>query len=133
MLRSSMSFLTLPTNDVSDQVIGAAIKVHRHFGPGLLESAYRHCLRWELESRGVPVEAEVPINVDYKGRVVEAAYRLDLLVDGRLIVELKAVDKLNPVHQAQMITYLKVTGLHAGLLINFNVEMLKNGIRRVLL
>ena len=128
-----MGFLILPTNDVSDQVIGAAIRVHRHFGPGLLESAYRHSLQWELESRGVPVRTEVPVNVEYKGRVVEAAYKLDLLVDDRLIVELKAVEKLNPVHTAQMLTYLKVTGLRVGLLINFNVEVLKDGIKRVLL
>lgn len=128
-----MSFLVLPTNDLSDQVIGAAIKVHRHFGPGLLESAYRHSLKWELESRSVPVRTEVPINVEYKGRVIEAAYKLDLLVDDRLVVELKAVERLNPVHQAQMLTYLKVTHLHVGLLINFNVEVLKDGIRRVLL
>ena len=128
-----MSFLVLPTNDIFDQVIGAAIKVHRHFGPGLLESAYRHSLQWELESRGVPVRTEVPVNVEYKGKVIEAAYRLDLLVDDRLIVELKSVERLNPVHQAQMITYLKVTGLRTGLLINFNVELLRQGLRRVLL
>ena len=128
-----MALLLLPTNDLTDTVIGSAIKVHRHFGPGLLESAYRHALQWELEARGVQVSSEVPINVEYKGRVIEAAYKLDLLVDRKLIVELKAVERLNPIHQAQMLTYLRVTGLKTGLLINFNVDVLKDGLRRVLL
>src|ERR1043165_1402889 len=96
-------------NKITEAIIGSAIKVHRHLGPGLLESAYRHCLMWEVQSRGLSVQAEVPINVEYKGKLVEAAYKLDLLIDQRLIVELKSVERLTPVHQAQMITYLKVT------------------------
>jgi GxxExxY protein len=114
-------------------VIGAAIVVHRHLGPGLLESAYRQCLFWELSARDIPCRMEVPVGVTYRGRSLEAAYRIDLLVDERLIVELKSVDRINPVHQSQVITYLKVTGLSTGLIINFNVKVLKDGLRRVLL
>lgn len=125
-------FATL-THDVSDRVIGAAISVHKILGPGLLESAYRQCLFWELTARGMECRMEVPVGVTYRGRHVEAAYRIDLLVEERLIVELKSVERLNPVHQSQMLTYLKVTGLSTGLIINFNVEVLKSGLRRVLL
>ena len=125
-------FRTL-THDVTDQVIGAAIVVHKHLGPGLLESAYRQCLFWELTTRGLESRMEIPVGVTYRGRHIEAAYRMDLLVEDQLIVELKSVERLAPVHLSQMLTYLKVTGLRTGLIINFNVEVLKNGLRRVLL
>lgn len=128
-----MALFPTATHDVSDRVIGAAISVHKCLGPGLLESVYRQCLFWELTARDLECRMEVPVGVTYRGRRVEAAYRIDLLVADCLIVELKSVERLNPVHQSQMLTYLKVTGLRTGLIINFNVEILKNGLRRVLL
>jgi len=119
-------------NEVSGQVIGASIEVHRELGPGLLESAYESCLVYELRQRGIRVEQQVPQPVFYKGLQLECAYRLDLLVENRVIVELKAVEALLPVHQAQLLTYLKLRQLRLGLLINFNVPILKNGIKRLL-
>jgi GxxExxY protein len=119
-------------NEVSGQVIGAAIEVHRELGPGLLESAYEACLVHELRQRGIQVEQQVPQPVFYKGLQLECGYRLDLLVENRVIVELKAVEALAPIHEAQLLTYLKLRKLRLGLLINFNVPILKNGIKRLL-
>jgi GxxExxY protein len=116
---------------LSGVVIGACVEVHRHLGPGLLESAYETCLVHELEMVGLEVERQRVIPLRYKGLLVDGGYRVDLIVEGRLIVEVKAVEKLLPVHEAQLITYLKLTGLAAGLLINFHVPVLRAGIRRL--
>ena len=113
---------------VSQTVIGAAIDVHRELGPGLLESVYEEALAWELRMRQVRVDRQVPVPLSYKGRHLDGQIRLDLVVDNALIVEAKATDKLNPVHRAQLLTYLKLTGYPVGLLINFNVQLLKHGV-----
>ena len=123
-----------PDADVDElvrRVIGAAIEVHRHLGPGFLESVYEEALCVELELRQIPFDRQRPIGVDYKGHSVGQG-RLDLLVGDKLLVELEAVDRLAPIHNAQVISYLKATHLHLGLLINFNVPLLKDGIRRVI-
>jgi len=119
--------------ELTAQIIGAAIEVHRELGPGLLESAYQACLARELSLRGLPFMQEKPLPVEYKGTRVDCGYRLDFLVDGKVIVELKAVDALAPVHEAQLLTYLKLTGCRVGLLINFYVPVLKDGIKRLVL
>jgi GxxExxY protein len=118
-------------NERSHEVIGAAIEVHRHLGPGLLESAYQACLCRELFVRGIPFECQVPIALDYKGSRVECAYRIDILVDQSVVLELKSVERLEPIHEAQLLTYLRLSGLWLGLLMNFNVKVLKQGIRRL--
>ena len=113
-------------------VIGAAIEVHRVMGPGLLESVYQRCIEEELRLRGLEFQAQVRRHLEYKGKVFEDAYFvLDLFFAGRLIVELKAVDALHPIHEAQLLTYLRLTKTHVGLLINFNVPGLKDGIQRM--
>jgi len=117
-------------NQFTKEVIGAAIDVHKAVGPGLLESAYQHCLARELDVRGIPFQREVWIGIDYKGIIIERAYRLDFLVGGLVVVELKAVDCLTPIEDAQLLTYLRLGGWPVGLLINFNVPILKEGIRR---
>jgi GxxExxY protein len=117
-------------NQISSIVIGAAIEVHRALGPGLLESAYEECLCKELTIRQVPFERQRLLPVEYKGIHVDCGYRLDLLVQELVVVELKAVDELLPIHEAQLMTYLKLGGWHLGLLINFNVDVLKHGVRR---
>jgi GxxExxY protein len=117
-------------NHLTEAIIGAAIEIHREFGPGLLESAYRACLVHELIQRGHLVEYEKKLPIRYKNLLVESGFRLDLLIDGKVIIEVKTVDRLHPVHEAQLITYLKLTGCKVGLLINFNVKVLKDGIRR---
>jgi GxxExxY protein len=114
-------------------VIGAAIDVHRRLGPGLLESAYQACLVFELLRRGLAVTRQVPVPVVYDGVHLDCGYRLDIVLDRRLIVEVKAVERLDPIHTAQMLTYLRLTGITAGLLINFNVPVLVEGVRRVVL
>jgi len=117
-------------DSLSRDVIGCAIEVHRHLGPGLLESAYEQCLARELSMNGIPFRLQVPLPVHYKGVNLDCGYRMDLLVDEQLIVELKSVDKLTTVHEAQLITYMKLANLKTGLLMNFNSEVLKNGIKR---
>lgn len=117
----------------SDQVIGAAIDVHRALGPGLLESAYESCLAHELGLRGIQFRRQVDVPVSYKSHRVDAGFRRDLLVDEKIIVEVKSVDRIHPIHEAQLLTYLKLTGHRVGLLIKFNVELLKQGIRRRIL
>ena len=118
-------------DELAHQVIGAAIEVHRRLGPGFLESVYEQALCVELELRGIPFECQVPVAVEYKGRSAGQA-RLDIVVGGRLLVELKAVDALAPIHTTQVLSYLKATGLKLGLLMNFNVPVLRNGIKRII-
>jgi len=114
-------------------VVDAAFKVHKALGPGLLESAYQACMEIELERRGVPFSVQELLPISYEGVRIDGAYRIDLLVGGKLVVELKAVEKLLPVHQAQILTYLRLTGLRLGLLINFNAPLIKDGIKRIAL
>lgn len=118
-------------NHITEDTIGAAIEVHRALGPGLLESAYEACEAYELSERGRKVARQVPLPLVYKEVKLDCGYRLDLIVDDLVIVEIKAVDALNDVHKAQLLSYLKISGLKVGLLINFNVKMLKHGIVRV--
>jgi GxxExxY protein len=118
-------------NEITEQVIASAIAVHRVLGPGLLESAYEACLAYELAERGLAVERQKGLPVTYRGVKVDCGYRIDLLVEGRVVVELKAVETLDPIHEAQLLSYLKLSGHKVGLLINFNVKMLKQGIRRM--
>jgi len=118
-------------NNLSESVIGAAVEVHRQLGPGLLESVYEVCLYSELKSLGMQVQRQVPLPITYKGVVLEEGMRLDLLVGRSLIVELKAVEALLPIHSAQVITYLKLSKLPSGLLLNFNVTVLRQGIKRL--
>ncbi|HEY6079323.1 MAG TPA: GxxExxY protein [Polyangiaceae bacterium] len=116
---------------LSESVIGASIEVHRALGPGLLESAYETCLAHELDLRGVRFERQVSVPVCYKGTLLELGYRLDLVIERTLVVEIKAVESLSPVHEAQLLTYLKLTRLSVGILINFHVAVLRSGIRRL--
>ena len=118
-------------NQLSKEVIGAAIEVHRHLGPGLLESAYEVCLCHELSLRGIVHQRQLPLPVQYKGLDLDAAYRIDIKVEGILILELKAVEQLEPIHDAQLLTYLRLSNLWLGLLMNFNVAVMKNGIKRL--
>lgn len=117
-------------NLLTEQVIGAAIDVHRALGPGLLESTYELCLCRELNLRGIAFERQKPIPVEYKGVKLDCGYRADLIVDGRVLVEIKAVDALTAISDAQLLTYLRLGGWQIGLLINFNVQFLKQGLRR---
>jgi len=118
-------------NDISGKIIGAAIEVHKHLGPGLLESAYEECLCCEMQLRGIEFKRQVPLSLNYKGIVLDCGYRLDLLVEDKVIVELKSIEDLEPIHEAQMLTYLKLRNAWLGLIINFNVIMLKDGVRRL--
>ena len=120
-------------NDLTKSVIGGAIEEHRALGPGLLESAYEICFCRELNLREIRFQRQVPIPLEYKGVKLDCGYRSDVIVEGALLLELKAVDARLPIHEAQLLSYLKLTGLNVGLLINFNVELLRDGIcRRVL-
>jgi GxxExxY protein len=118
-------------NDWSELVIGACIEVHRYLGPGLLESAYEECLCHELSVARVPFERQKALAIRYKGTELQAGYRLDLVVGGSLLVELKAVERLLPVHKAQVITYLRLSGLPTGLLVNFHEAAIRHGLRRL--
>jgi GxxExxY protein len=118
-------------NEISGQVVDAAMKVHTVLGPGLLENAYEACLKRELGKRGLPVEQQVALPVVYDGVRIDLGYRLDLLVGHEVIVEIKAVDKVTPLHEAQLLSYLKLGGKRLGLLINFNVVHLKDGVKRM--
>lgn len=120
-------------NDLSGRAIDAAYKVHKVLGPGLLESVYEQCLRHELLRRGVSCRAQVSMPIHYDGIVIDSGFRIDLIAADSLIIELKAVDSLHPVHSAQLLTYLKLTGLRLGLLINFNVPLLRDGLKRIVL
>ncbi len=118
-------------NRITESIIGAAIEVHRALGPGLLESAYETCLAFELVERGLKVEQQKALPVVYREVKLDCGYRLDLLVEEAVIVEVKAVDRLAPIHKAQLLSYLRLSGYKVGLLINFNVKVLKDGVRRV--
>jgi GxxExxY protein len=119
--------------ELSSAIIGAAIEVHRALGPGLLESAYHACLCHELKLRGIPCRTQVDLPLEYKGLRIERAYRIDLLVDEKILVEIKAIAEITTQHEAQLLTYLRLTGKRVGLLMNFHAEYLRNGIvRRVL-
>jgi GxxExxY protein len=118
-------------NRLTDTIIGAAIEVHRALGPGLLESAYEACLAFELVERGLQVERQKPLPLVYRQVLLDCGYRLDLLVENRVIIEIKSIGQLAPIHQAQLLSYLKMSNYKVGLLINFNVRMLKSGIIRM--
>src|SRR5580700_5934187 len=118
-------------NTITDRIIGGAIEVHRHLGPGLLESAYEECLCYELGQAGLSFQRQVAAPVTYKGLKLDCAYRLDLVVEDSVIVEIKAIDALIPIHSSQLLTYLKSLNKRVGLLINFNVPILKYGLKRI--
>ena len=118
-------------SDLTGRVIGCAVEVHRHLGPGLLESPYERCLAREMTLRGIPFERQKAFSIQYKEEVIESAYVPDFVIDKRLIVEVKSVAKLADIHKQQLLTYLKLTGCNVGLLINFNVLMLTHGIKRI--
>jgi GxxExxY protein len=120
-------------NELSERVIGAAIEVHRNLGPGLLESVYRQCLAYELRKQNIKFTMESPIPVRYKEINIDCAFRADLIVGSSIILEIKSTEKLLPIHEAQLLTYLRLTGLKLGLLINFNTKLLKDGIKRIIL
>lgn len=124
---------TAELNLLTRKIIGAAIEVHRHLGPGLLESAYETCLAYELEQIGLTVERQKALPLVYKEIRLDQGYHLDLLVERKVIVELKVVERITPVHEAQVLSYLRFSGCEVGLLINFNVKLLKNGIRRFIM
>lgn len=119
------------SNAITEAIIGCAINVHRALGPGLLESAYEECLCYELASAGIMFERQVSLPLVYKGVKLDCGYRLDLVVEGLVIVELKTVERFAPIHEAQLLSYLKLRDLHLGLLINFHVPVLRDGIKRV--
>lgn len=125
-----MERIGMGINELSELVIGAAIEVHRTIGPGLLESAYGQCLCRELHLRKIPFACQLSLPVSYKGIALDCGYKVDLVVDERIVVELKAVEKILPIHEAQLLTYLRLGGWELGLLLNFNVAVLKDGIRR---
>lgn len=126
-----MSLSYPETNDLSRRVIGAAIQVHKELGPGLLESIYEECLEIELADAGLSFRRQESIPIVYKGREIYGTYRPDLVVAGAVVVEVKSIEKVAPVHRSQVLTYLKLTGVHVGLLINFNTEVLIDGVVRV--
>ncbi len=121
----------LDVNKTTEAIIGAAIEVHRYLGPGLLESAYEECLCHELALRKISFKRQFPLPISYKGKTMDCSYRIDLLVRDEVVVELKAVEKLLPIHEAQTLTYLKLGSWNVGLLLNFNVPILRNGIKRL--
>ena len=119
-------------NEISGQVVDAALKVHSHLGPGLLESAYEACLAYELQRRRLRVVRQLLLPIEYEGIKVDAGYRIDLLVEERVVVELKAVDAIHPIHRAQLLSYLRLSKKRVGLLLNFNVLHLRDGIERLI-
>lgn len=125
--------MTTQRDPLTHAIIGSAIEAHRHLGPGLLESSYEACLAHELRLRGLVVERQRPIPVRYKDIELECGYRLDLLVEDRIVVEIKAVDALLPVHEAQLLSYSRFSGRHTGLLLNFNVDSFRQGLKRFVL
>jgi GxxExxY protein len=120
-------------DELSNKVLGCAIEVHRELGPGLLESTYEQCLAYELNRAKIPFQLQVALPVDYKQIRLDCGYRIDLFVDNSLIVEVKSIDQLLKIHEAQILTYMKLTKVRVGLLINFNVQLLKKGVRRFVL
>ena len=121
---------SLSENDLTERIIGAAISVHKELGPGLLESTYEACLAYELAEREMKFERQKNVPIIYRSIRLDCGYRVDLLVEGKVIVEIKAIERLEPIHEAQLLSYLKLSGCKVGLLINFNVKILKSGIRR---
>jgi GxxExxY protein len=128
-----MGLIQHPTNPTSEKAIGAAIEVHRHLGPGLLESSYHTCLCRELELRSIAYHSQIQLPITYKGVEISRGYVVDLLIEDSLIVEIKSVEKLLPIHSAQLMTYMRLQGVSSGLLMNFNVAVLPQGVRRILL
>ncbi|WP_245189437.1 GxxExxY protein [Lunatimonas salinarum] len=124
---------SMELNDLSYKIIGCVYKVHSELGPGLLESTYEVCLEYEMRKAGLAVERQKPLPVIYDNIRLEAGYRIDLLVNHQVILELKSVDEIAPIHKAQLMTYLKLTGLKLGLLLNFNVQDMRKGINRIIM
>jgi len=122
---------TLPVNEITGVIVNSAMKVHSLLGPGRLESAYQACLAYELRNRNFEVATEVALPVIYEGQKLEVGYRIDLVVEGRVVVEVKSVEAIHPIHQAQLLSYLRLSEIHVGLLINFNVLRLRDGIKRM--
>ena len=120
-------------NDLTGQIIGAAIEVHKELGPGLLESVYEECLAFEFDRRKIEYERQKRLPIVFKGKEISSEYRIDIVVANQVILEIKACESLLPIHEAQLLTYLKLSGIHTGLLINFNVPVLKDGVRRLVL
>lgn len=120
-------------NALSNKILGFAIEVHRNLGPGLLENAYQQCLAFELSNANINFELEKPIPVKYKNNTIDCAFRADFIVENNIILELKTVERIHPIHEAQLLTYLKLTNIKLGLIINFNEMLLKNGIKRIIL
>ncbi|OGU15805.1 MAG: GxxExxY protein [Geobacteraceae bacterium GWC2_53_11] len=118
-------------DQLSEKVIGAAIRVHRELGPGLLESAYEICLAYELQNAGLMIEIQKPLPVVYRGVKLDCGYRMDIVVEGKLVLELKALEKILPIHEAQLLSYLRLSGISLGLIINFHSQLLKDGIKRL--
>ena len=134
-MKRELSFSTrsevLNVNKTTETIIGAAIEVHRHLGPGLLESAYEECLCEELTLRKIPFKRQLALPVIYKNKKLDIGYRIDLLVNDEVVVELKTVEEILPIHEAQTLTYMRLSGKQVGLILNFNVTVLKNGIKRL--
>jgi len=134
-MKRELNFTTrseiLNVNKTTESIIGAAIEVHRHLGPGLLESAYEECLCEELSLRKIPFKRQMALPVIYKNKKLDAGYRIDLLVNDEVVVELKTVETILPIHEAQTLTYMRLGGWQVGLILNFNVTVLKNGIKRL--
>jgi len=127
------SGMPLEIEAVGRAAVDAGLKVHAALGPGLLESAYAHCLFYELEHRGIVVRREAAVPITYDGKALDAGFRIDLLLAEKVILEIKSVDALGPIHQAQLLTYLRLSGCRLGYLMNFNVELFKHGLRRIVL
>ena len=132
-MKSSGQPIPPELNEISGKIVDAAFEVHRTLGPGLIESVYETCLTHELTERRVRFERQRPISIQYKGISLDDGLRIDILVEDRIVVELKSVEKLAPIHEAQLLTYLKLTGCRLGLLINFNVPLIKDGLQRIAL
>lgn len=130
-MRTLRLFLIMTENQISEKIIGCAIQVHKELGPGLLESSYEECIYYEIVQSGLLVEKQKPLPLVYKDVKLDCGYRIDLIIEGKVIVEIKAVESLNDIHMAQILTYLKLSKVRLGLLMNFNVTLLKSGIKRV--
>ena len=123
--------IVMDINQLSSKIIGAAIQVHKALGPGLLESAYEECISHELSSQGLSIERQKPLAINYKGIKLDCGYRLDIVVENTIILELKSCEKIEPIHKAQLLTYLKLSGLNLGLILNYNVPVMRDGIVRL--
>ncbi|MBI5816070.1 MAG: GxxExxY protein [Nitrospinae bacterium] len=122
-----------PCSDLTETIISCAIEIHRCLGPGLLESAYEECLCYELSMRKIPFERQKHLPMEYKDIKLDCGYKLDIIVDGNVIVELKCVENILPIHEAQLLTYLKLSNIKVGLILNFHVALMKNGVKRMIL